>query len=145
MGVGKSKDEEQQPGVGKPKKQEQTKHVRLLVLHNNSQQPQPGTNRLRNALETYPQAGSIKVDKTKIVKIPDNGQFPESVKNEITSWMSGGRIVIVCLMSHYDVQANFGNDNIVFPFNNPTASIREIQGSLDDLATTIKGRSGTFG
>ena len=144
MGVGKSKDEEQKPGVGKPKKQEQTKHVRLLVLHNNSQQPQPGTNKLRNALETYPPPGGIKVDKTKIVEIPDNGQFPESVKNEITSWMSG-RIVVVCLLSHYDVQANFGNDNIVFHFNNPTASKGEIQGSLDDLVTTIKGRSGTFG
>jgi hypothetical protein len=119
MGVGKSKDEKQKPRVVKPQKQTQTKRVRLLVLHNNSQQPQPGTGRFCDALNSE---GNIMVDgDVKIFEIPDNGQLPESVKNEITSWMSRGRIVLVCLLTDYDVHANFGNDNriIVFCFSNP--------------------------
>ena len=152
MGNGKSKDEKQKPRVAKPQKQMQTKRVRLLVLHNNSQQPQPGTDRFCDALNSE---GSIKVDdNVKIFEIPDNGQLPESVKNEITSWMSGGRIVLVCLLSDYDVHANFGNDNriIVFRFSNPpvnfpcmcidvdfyTASPRNIKEKLDELVSTIQ-------
>lgn len=165
MGASKSKASKDKPRmVTKAKKQEQTKHVRLLVLHKNSQQAQPGTDNFCDALNTYPPPGSINVahSNVKILEIPDDGRFSEPMKNEIRPWISEwvnqDRVFLICLLTDCDLQSlttgtNFENDNriIVFRFTNPpvnfpcicvnvdfyTATPGNMKENLDELAATI--------
>ncbi|CAB3977507.1 Hypothetical predicted protein [Paramuricea clavata] len=165
MGASKSKASKDKPRMVTKAKKEQTKHVRLLVLHKNSQQPQPGTDNFCDALNTYPPPGSIKVapSNVKILQIPDAGHFSESMKNEIrpwiSEWLNQDRVVLVCKLTDCDLQSlkrgtNFENDNriIVFRFTNPpvnfpicicvdvdfyTATEGDMKEKLDELAATI--------
>lgn len=165
MGASKSKASKDKPRmVTKAKKQEQTKHVRLLVLHKNSQQAQPGTDNFCDALNTYPPPGSINVAHSivKILEIPDDGRFSEPMKNEIRPWISEwvnqDRVFLICLLTDCDLQSlttgtNFENDNriIVFRFTKPpvnfpcicvdvdfyTATPGNMKENLDELAATI--------
>ena len=123
--------------VSRAKVQGSDKHVRLLVLHRNDTEPTSETYKLRGAIDDYPPPGTLNVDDFRISKIPDNGQLEEFDKTWVSEWLRKDRVVLVWLLSEFNVNAALGDNNkIVVTRTTPD----NIDAELDDLVATIKAR-----
>jgi hypothetical protein len=121
MGTGKSTLNEQPGAIKEHAGQGSTKEVSLLILHKNGQDPEQGNDHITDALNATLQSSSLTVCENEISIIPDSGVLPESVTTWVSQQLSQGRIVLVCLLSDFDVKANFENNRrmIVVYFQNP--------------------------
>ena len=125
--MGPKSSKEQQPKAKiVTRKQGSTKQIRLLVLHKKSKEPD--MEEFCDAFNSYPSTDNIDLHHgdIKIAKVQDDGSIPESEKNDITSWISDwhgqGRIVLICLLTDFDIGSLIKNENnriIVFCFKNP--------------------------
>ena len=162
MGGKSSKEQTAKPKIV-TRPEGQTKHIRLLVLHKEPEEPEMDA--FCDAINTYPPPDSLDLDHSdniKIIKVPDDGLLPESVKNDNTSWisewLSQGHIILICLLTDCDLKTLISTEDnnriIVFCFKTPkvnypnsicidvdfkTATTKSINSNLSDLATKIKG------
>ena len=130
MGGSSSKSEENQTTtkVTNKNRNKGTKQVVLLVLHGIDQQARSEANDLQDTLQDHLAQGSIKVVDKKIYQIPNNGQFPEDIRDWIQTQLNRGRHVVIYLLSPCDVgQLQIGNNITVFNKGD----------SIDDLVPSI--------
>ena len=147
----KHQPEQAQPDTEERKQKGRKPKIYLFVLYRNDQQPQPGTDNLCDALDTYPPPGDITVHQKQTSQISD-GRLPQAIREKIEALTSKGNIVLICLLADCDLGVSSKNI-IVFKFKNPpvdgpyicvntdfyTATPREMQENLGEVIDEIRG------